>query len=223
MLDPEPQTSAAHPTPEPPHRIAPAEREAAAQALARAFWDDPLMGYIWPSDPMRQTLLPIFMRGAMQLAEPYRESFTAGSPPVGAALWLPPGKTKIPTLSVLRILLPNIWRWRLGPLQRFGGIMDEFDTKHAAAFARTPDAHDHWYLMVLGVDPPRQGQGLGGLLMSDVLKRADNQHRATYLETQKAKNVPFYEKHGFAVVEHFNCDRGKGPECWTMLRPPRTE
>ncbi|MGH7621558.1 MAG: GNAT family N-acetyltransferase [Gemmatimonadaceae bacterium] len=193
----------------------------AAQALARAFWDDPLMGYIWPDDAMRRTLLPIFMRGAIQLAAPYGESFTAGSSPIGGACWLPPGNTKIPTLTVIRILLPNIWRWRLGPLQRFGRIMDEFDKKHHTAFQSDPAPKDHWYLMLLGIDPPRQGQGLGGLLMSDVLQRADAQGRKSYLETQKARNVPFYEKHGFAVVEHFNCDSGRGPECWTMLRQPR--
>jgi GNAT superfamily N-acetyltransferase len=218
MAETESQASA--PIAAAPHHMAPAEGEGAVQALSRAFWDDPLMGYIWPGDEMRRKLLPIFMRGAIQLAAPHHESFTTGDTPVGAALWLPPGKTKIPIPSVLRIMLPNLWRWRLGSLRRFGGIMDEFDRKHHEAFAGG-GLHDHWYLMLLGVDPPKQGQGLGGLLMSDVLARADGEGRAAYLETQKAKNVPFYEKHGFSVVEHFNCDGGKGPECWTMLRQPR--
>lgn len=196
-----------------PRPLGTSEREAAAQALVRAFWDDPLMTYIWPSDALRRTLLPIFMRGAIQLAAPQRETFTAEPDPIGAALWLPPGKAKIPTPRVLRILAPNIWRWRPGPLTRFMRVLDELDRKHIK--------YDHWYLMVLGVDPPKQGQGYGGVLMSDVLRRADEQGLEAYLETQKARNLPFYEKHGFAVVEHFYVDNGRGPESWTMLRKPR--
>ncbi|MBF6599617.1 MAG: GNAT family N-acetyltransferase [Dehalococcoidia bacterium] len=203
-----------------PRALRAADHRNAVQALTRAFRDDPLMCYIWPDDTMRRKLLPIFMRGAIQLAAPYRECFTTGETPLGAALWLPPGKTKLPLPTVLRIMLPDIWRWRPGPLRRFAGILDEFDKKHRQAF-HNGGAREHWYLMLLGVDPPHQGRGLGGLLMSDVLTRADSEGRAAYLETQKAKNVPFYEKHGFAVVEQFNCDAGRGPECWTMLRPAR--
>ena len=150
-----------------PRKLTRPDREAAAKALAAAFWDDPLMTYIWPSDRMRTNILPVFMRGAIQLAAPHNESFTAEPQPVGGALWLPPGKTKIPLPTILRILLPDIWRWRPASLMRFMRIMDEFERKHVKS--------THWYLMVLGVEPSKQGQGLGGLLMSDVLRRADAQ------------------------------------------------
>ncbi len=187
--------------------------ELAAQALARAFYDDPMVVYIWPDEAKRRELLPIFMRGAVKLTHPYGESFTTSGQPEGAALFLPPGKAKIPTLPMLRILAPDIWRWRPGAFMRFLGIVNEFEHKHPA--------ETHWYLMVLGVDPPRQGQGVGGMLISDVLRRADAEKLPVYLETLKARNVPFYEKHGFAVREHFNCHAGKGPETWTMLRTPK--
>ncbi len=214
MAEPEIQTASAPQGGAAPRKLAPDEREAAAQALVRAFWDDPLMMYFFPEDGLRRTLLPILMRGAVKLAAPHRETFTAEAAPIGAALWLPPGKSKIPLASILRIMLPDVWRWRPRSLRRFLAVMDEFDKKHPK--------QDHWYLMVLGVDPPRQGQGLGGLLMSDVLGRADRDGLDAYLETQKARNVLFYEKHGFTVVEHFDCDGGRGPESWTMLRTPRT-
>ncbi len=196
-----------------PRKLVPEDREAAAQALFRAFWDDPLIGYYFPGEGLRRSLLPLLMRGAIKLAAPYGESFTAGPAPVGGALWLPPGRSKVPLPSVLRIMLPDVWRWRPRALRRFLAVMDELDKKHPK--------QDHWYLMLLGIDPPRQGQGLGGLLMSDALGRADRDGLGAYLETHKARNVPFYEKHGFAVVEHFRCDGGRGPESWTMHRTPR--
>ena len=195
-----------------PRKLQRADTDPASRALARAFYDDPMIEYIWPDERMRGSLLPIFMRGAIKLTNPYGETFTTAGAPEGAALFLPPGKTKIPTVPMLRILLPDIWRWRPGSFMRFMGIVNEFEHLHPS------DAH--WYLMVLGVDPPRQGQGIGGMLMSDVLGRADADRLPVYLETLKPRNVTFYEKHGFAVREHFNCHGGKGPEAWTMLRAP---
>jgi len=59
---------------------------------------------------------------------------------------------------------------------------------------------DHWYLLILGVDPPRQGQGVGGSLIEPILRRADAEGRQFYLETMKPRNVTFYGKHGFDVV-----------------------
>jgi GNAT superfamily N-acetyltransferase len=199
-----------------PRRLTRGDREPAAQALARAFWDDPLTNYWWPGDNHRRTMLPILMRGGIQLAGPHEECFTAEESPVGGALFLPPGRSKLPMTSVFRVMAPNIWRWRPAELFRFISTLDEFEKKHDAQLEAP-----HWYLMLLGVDPPRQGQGLGGTLMSDVLKRADIAGQDVYLETQKARNVPFYRKHGFEVVENFRCHGGRGPETWTMLRHPQ--
>ena len=196
-----------------PRRFGRAEIEPVAQALARAFYDDPMIMYIWPETDTRRKMLPIFMRGAAKLALPQQQCFTTPGLPEGGALFLPPGQSKIPFIPMLQVMLPDMWRWRPGALRRFLGIMDEFEKKHPK--------HDHWYLMVLGVDPPRQGQGVGGALISGILARADSERRDVYLETLKARNVTFYEKHGFVVVEHFDCHGGRGPECWTMLRAPR--
>ena len=196
-----------------PRRLERADMEPAAQALARAFFDDPMMQYIWPQDRMRSGMLPVFMRAAIKITAPHGESFTTPGSPEGAALFLPPGKPVIPPGPMMRVLLPDIWRWRPGPFMRFMGIVNEFEHKHPPQL--------HWYLLVLGVDPPRQGQGVGGVLISEELARADADKLPVYLETLKARNVPFYEKHGFAVREHFNCHGGRGPETWTMLRAPR--
>jgi len=40
-----------------------------------------------------------------------------------------------------------------------------------------------------------------------------------YLESSKESNVPFYERHGFAVTETF--DLPDGPRLWLMWRDPR--
>src|SRR2546423_513225 len=88
-----------------PRRLEQPGMEPAAQALARAFWDDPMMQYIWPQDAMRSRMLPIFMRAAIKITAPRRESFTTAGEPEGAALFLPPGKTVIPPGPMMRVLL----------------------------------------------------------------------------------------------------------------------
>ena len=59
----------------------------------------------------------------------------------------------------------------------------------------TPFAH-LWYV---GVDPDRQGQGIGSRLLTELIEEYEQQHRPVYLETSTARNVPWYERHGFEV------------------------
>ena len=77
----------------------------------------------------------------------------------------------------------------------------------------------HLYLAVLGVDPPRQGQGLGSWLLAPGLEACDREGVGAYLETAKARNVVFYERHGFRVRDELRLPRG--PKVWLMWRAPR--
>ena len=79
---------------------------------------------------------------------------------------------------------------------------------------------DHWYLMILGVDTAKQGQGVGSSLVAPMLARADADGLPCYLETMKERNVVFYEKHGFQVVVEDDLPKG-GPHFWTMKRPAK--
>jgi ribosomal protein S18 acetylase RimI-like enzyme len=192
-----------------PRKLAPHEIDAAARALGRAFYDDPLMTYLMPSDAKRTANMTHVMRSALRMALPEDEIYTTDAPE-GAALFLPPGRSKVPLSRVLRVVLPEAWRFGIGSLRRYMAVTDEFEHKHPAG--------DHWYLMTLGVDPDCQGQGLGGAMMSGILKRAEAAGTTVYLETNKPRNVVFYQKHGFKVVEHFRCHGGRGPETWTLIR-----
>jgi ribosomal protein S18 acetylase RimI-like enzyme len=77
----------------------------------------------------------------------------------------------------------------------------------------------HWYLMILGVDPPHQGRGVGGTLIRPTLARADAEGVRCYLETAKERNLAFYRRHGFEVAAED--DVPDGPHVWMMTREPR--
>ena len=69
----------------------------------------------------------------------------------------------------------------------------------------------------LGVEPDRQGQGIGSALIQPVLGRADAEGLPCYLETTKERNVTFYRRHGFDVVAEGDLP-DLGPPFWTMRR-----
>ena len=76
----------------------------------------------------------------------------------------------------------------------------------------------HWYLNVLGVDPPVQGQGIGSGLLSHWLVEVDRATGFAYLETDRPENRPFYERAGFSVVDEITV---LGVTVWCMARVPR--
>ena len=66
----------------------------------------------------------------------------------------------------------------------------------------------------LTVLPARQGQGVGSTALAAALRDVD---APVMLETQDARNVAFYERLGFAVVDEDTCPIGEY-HTWSMLR-----
>lgn len=99
-----------------------------------------------------------------------------------------------------------------GPFVTFMRANDIMDKFHKA---RMPEPH--WYLLVIGVDPELQGRGVGSALVRDGLAQADRNGHPCYLETSDPRNVAFYERHGFVVLQEASLGTG-GPPAWAMRR-----
>ena len=195
--------------------LQPHEHETAVQALVRAFWDDPLIEYVVPDERARAKGLPWFFGLATNYAHRYGGTLhtTAGGAQ-GAALWLPPGETITSPVRMLRLgLYKAPFKLGFGGLMRFMSVLNHMEHLH-----KRDISPEHWYLMVLGVDPERQGQGVGGSLIAPIMERADRDQLPCYLETMKERNVTFYQKHGFEVVVDDTFKNG--PRYWTMRREP---
>jgi GNAT superfamily N-acetyltransferase len=197
-------------------RLAAQQLAEAGAMLGRAFFDDPMMAYIMPDDAKRPKPLTWFMTASARYAQRYGEVYTTEGQPEGAACWLPPGEHKVSPLRMVQVgLLAAPFRMGITSFRRFLTVVNHVEHLHDRDMAER-----HWYLMVLGVDPPRQGRGVGGTLIQPILARADAEHLPCYLETMKPRNVPFYERHGFQVLVEDDIPKG-GPHFWTMKRPPR--
>ena len=197
-------------------RLQDAQVSEVSQALARAFFDDPMTAYMMPDDSQRVEVLPSFMQAGTRICLPYGEVYTTPGTPLGSANWLPPGKTEITEEALASSgAFDVLGRMGEEAAGRFGTLMAQLGELHHAAVPA-----EHWYLLILGVDPSRQGQGVGGSLIEPILRRAGAEGRACYLETMKPRNVTFYGKHGFEVVVEDDTTDG-GLHFWTMRRNPR--
>ena len=191
-------------------------QQRADEVLAQAFFDDPLSVFLFPDEAKRLDQLRWLYSGTVRYALLDGESYT--TPDVeGVALWLPPERPHPTQLGMVRVgmgLAPL--KFGLGWLRRSLAAMNALDRCH-----KLDAPPRHWYLFLLGVDPPHQGQGLGGRLIAPVLARADADGVVCYLDTTKERNVSFYLKHGFEVVTAGQVP-GSGPRFWTMTREPKS-
>lgn len=187
---------------------------ALAAVLARAFARDPYFSWLAGEAPERNQRMRDAWHGILRFASAgLSETWTDGARS-GAAIWIPPGRAPSSLLDSVR-LLPTFARLTGWRRMREASAAVEFLEERRHQYAPAP----HYYLSALGVDPERQGQGIGSTLLAPVLEAADATGAEAYLETATARNVLLYERHGFAVVEELLLPR-TDIRGWLMLRPP---
>jgi GNAT superfamily N-acetyltransferase len=183
-----------------------------ARTLALAFHADPVFSWVVPDPERRAGALAsgfdLFLR---RLWLELGESYTAGECD-GAAIWHPPGRWKVTLGEQLR-LFPGFARaWGRSTPRALAAL---------TALERGHPSEPHYYLAVMGVQPDRQGRGLGSKLMHPVLTRCDRDGVGAYLEASTSRNRSLYERHGFVTTSEDTVGRGS-PPIWRMWREPAT-
>ncbi len=182
-----------------------------AGALARAFHDDPVMTWLLGErDDARLRRLRRFMRSESRRHRRHGGTVLTADGHPGGALWDPPGQWRMSWVDIVRaapVMISGV-----GPrIPRALGGLSQMEKAHP----REP----HWYLAILGTDPPHQGKGVGAALLAPVLTRCDAEGTGAYLESSKPDNVPYYERFGFRVSGQI--DMPDGPTMWPMWRDPQ--
>jgi ribosomal protein S18 acetylase RimI-like enzyme len=155
--------------------------------LALAFSTDPCTRYIWPKPA---DFLNGYPRLLAAIGGPGLENGVgyATADFAAASLWLKPG-AKSDGDAIGTLISETVAPERAAVGAEVGALMDSFH----------PD-EPHWYLSMIGVDPARQGRGLGSALLRHTLAIIDAEGSLAYLESSNPKNVPLYERHGFEVL-----------------------
>jgi GNAT superfamily N-acetyltransferase len=193
--------------------LRPAERSevpAMAALLARAFNTDPVMTYIYPDAAARATRLPrLFSAMIRHSYFPHGTIDVAADGDVlhGVAIWTPPGDWLPPKRRQLAAF-PSF-------AYAFGSRFLAGQRAMAAA-AKAHPSEPHWYLAVLGVDPGRQGTGVGGTLLRTGLARCDQERLPVYLDTGRPGNLEYYARFGFKVSAEIPI--ADGPVAWLLRR-----
>jgi GNAT superfamily N-acetyltransferase len=188
-----------------------ADRAGVAEALADAFFDDPVMSWILPDEDSRSPRLARLF--GVQLRGHYLPLGTTWTTPdhAGASLWAPPGHAVTAPTTLLRHL-PDLLRALGRHTVRAVRTLDHVERLHPK--------EPHWYLGVLGTRTRSQGKGVGSALLTPVLERCDVEAIPAYLESSKHSNIAFYRRHGFEVTGEIPLPFG-GPTVWPMWREPR--
>jgi ribosomal protein S18 acetylase RimI-like enzyme len=188
-------------------RATPDDEDALVRILVRAFDADPVARFLVREDDYPRALGRVFRAFVRHMTMPHGEVWIADD--AGAALWTPPGKWDVGLGTAMR-MAPALVR-APGPakLLRSGRAMQALRKNHP----REP----HHYLFAVGVDPARQGQGIGSELMRAVLATCDATRTAAYLEASTESSSRLYARHGFKTtsVLHMTPD---APPVWLMWR-----
>ena len=178
-------------------------KDKALSAMMLAFSGDPFFRWFAP-DP------DLYVRHGCDLMNAFGgNSFNNGTAYAsanyeGVSFWLPPGvKTdeELAHESISQIvpaeLLETVW-----------SIFGEMGNYHPK--------EDCWYLPLIGVDPARQGQGLGSALLKHALEIIDRNSLPAFLESSNPRNISLYERYGFEVVGRIQI--GSSPPVHPMIR-----
>jgi len=189
-------------------RLSLGEHRLVGDIIGDSFADDPVNCWVFGGqDGIRH----YFANTAKKLFLPqgYGHVMEDGS---GASLWLPPNvKKHIPILHNLDTAAAMIRYGGLKSIPR-GLLVDN-------ALAKAKPAKPHYYLFAIGSRSAKQGKGIGGTLMTAGLKRADLEKMPVYLESSKERNIAFYRRYGFEMIEKIIPTNGC-PPIWSMWREP---
>jgi GNAT superfamily N-acetyltransferase len=180
--------------------------ERAYGALALAFAADPANRWMYPEPAQYLRHFPAFARALGGAALPDRTAFVDRDYS-GVAMWLDPD-VQPDDQALRRLIAESVAPEKQAILSR---VIDEMVRHHPQ--------EPHWYLPFIGVDPARQGQGLGAALLRPVLAQCDRERLPAYLESTNPRNRPLYERNGFEAVGEIRV--GDCPPIVPMLRRPR--
>lgn len=174
---------------------APADLPALRTVCALAYHTNPLMRWVLPDEATRDEACALWLGPSLEryLAAGRVDVVTVDDEVVAVAAWRP--AAPVPAAAPTHLPTPaGALAALVGPA-RAAEVLGALGTTAGLA----PDRPGP-YLNYLAVHPAHQGRGLGGALLRHGLASLADADGSPWLATTDERNVPFYERHGFATA-----------------------
>lgn len=183
-----------------------------ATLLARAFRDYPLLHWLLGPRAYDKAAHSTLFR--IVLGVPGAEKFKVerSADGAGVAIWL--SATDLPLFSSSQAR-KAFWLFR----RELGKDVASRLVQFYMASERWHPEFDYDYLFLLGVEPVRQGQGVGSAMLANHFRDSDRKGRCTMLETSDPANLLFYKRLGYEVIRQYVIAIG-APPTWVVARNP---
>jgi GNAT superfamily N-acetyltransferase len=182
----------------------PAETDRCIAAMVLGFAGDPAARFVFADPQLYLDVFPRFIRAFGGRAFDHGAAHHIDG--CAVALWIPPDVQ--PDEEALMALVES-------------AVADADRESAFGLFEQMGSFHPHephWYLPLIGIDPTRQGGGLGSALLGHALAICDQQKMPAYLEATSARSARLYQRHGFAALGSIQA--GHSPTLTPMLRRP---
>jgi GNAT superfamily N-acetyltransferase len=185
----------------------------AIEVSAHAFQEYPLLTYYYPDPSQRRKINRYFCSLSFYYGIRFGEVYAPSPNLEGIAVWLLSKYYPMGIWNLLRAVpLPDLFGFAVSGAMKMNAMGRYVDEVHhrLAPF-------NHWYLLLLGVDPQFQGMGYASRLVRPMLSRADQEKLPCYLETNDPKDVTIYQHFGFKIIEEDTIPHTPVKN-WAMLR-----
>ena len=175
-------------------KVSQAKIPLAAQILARGFFDDPMLSFIFLERVNRLDALTAFFQ--VFLADTVRRGEVLIAPnEAGAIAWYPSD------IQLFDDCFDEVLAELTEIITTFGGLSaaERFEQIGNQAEKFEPE-QVHCEVMWIALIPEVRGKGIGRDLLSPVLNHANEQQVSCYLVSSNPQNISFYERQGFRQI-----------------------
>lgn len=168
------------------------DRQLVIDILKKSFGDNKSVNYVVKQDQKREDRIKGLMEYSFDLCNAFGEVWMSEDLQACALILFPDKKkTSVKTiLWDLKLALSVIGLDRLSTVLKRESMIK---TQHP----KEPFA----YLWFIGVNPSKQGRGIGSAFIQEVIDKCEKDQRPIYLETSMERNLPFYQKFGFEIFK----------------------
>lgn len=167
---------------------------AISHMMAQSFLHEELYTFLVPDPDRRERFLERFMAFRLRYGMANGQAFVTEDRQ-GLIVCLPPEAHMQPSDLIRYGAVSSFFRCGFASFKRlmaFNNSTDQIQAQYAPG--------GHWGFFPLCVAPEAQGKGYGTALVEYALQKVIPAGGACLLDTQKEKNVGFYEKFGFTVL-----------------------